>query len=115
MDVPSAIGWYGNLRTTAQTAEQEWSKKMDDLISRKDAIGRISTMFAPTPTQKDMVADCLEILDSIPTIDAVPIIRCKDCKNFVKGENESDAWEWCFYWHEETEEDGYCHMGEMEE
>lgn len=45
---------------------------MDDLISRKEAIGRISTMFAPTPTQKDMVEDCLEIIDNLPSIDAVP-------------------------------------------
>lgn len=52
------------------------------------------------------------MIEAAPTIDAIPIIRCKDCQYFEKVENESDAWEWCFYWHEETEEDGYCHKWE---
>lgn len=39
----------------------------DDNISRQAAIDAISTMFAPTPTQKDMVEDCLEIIDNLPS------------------------------------------------
>ena len=40
---------------------------MDDLISRQAAIDAISSMFAPTPTQKDMVEDCLEIIENLPS------------------------------------------------
>ena len=40
---------------------------MNDLISRQAAIDAISSMFAPTPTQKDMVEDCLEIIENLPS------------------------------------------------
>ena len=40
---------------------------MSDLISRQAAIEAISSMFAPTPTQKDMVEDCLEIIENLPS------------------------------------------------
>lgn len=40
---------------------------MSDLISRKAAIDAISSMFAPTPVQKDMVEDCLEIIENFPS------------------------------------------------
>lgn len=53
---------------------------MGDLISRWDAIDAISSMFAPTPTQKDMVEDCLEIIENLPSAQS-EIIRCKDCQH----------------------------------
>lgn len=54
---------------------------MDSLISRQVAIDAISSMFAPTPTQKDMVEDCLEIIENLPS--AQPeFIRCKDCIHY---------------------------------
>jgi len=40
---------------------------MSDLISRKAAIDAISSMFAPTPKQKDMIEDCLEIIENLPS------------------------------------------------
>ena len=40
---------------------------MSDLISRQAAIDAISSMFAPTPVQKDMVEDCLEIIEELPS------------------------------------------------
>lgn len=39
---------------------------MNDLISRAEAIDAISSMFAPIPSQKDMVEDCLEIIENLP-------------------------------------------------
>ena len=41
-----------------------------DLISRKAAIDAISSMFAPTPVQKDMIEDCLEIIENVPSAEA---------------------------------------------
>ena len=38
------------------------------LIDADAAIEAINGMFAPTPTQKDMVGDCIEIINSLPTI-----------------------------------------------
>ena len=40
---------------------------MSDLIERQAAIEAMSSMFAPTPTQKDMVEDCLEIIENLPS------------------------------------------------
>lgn len=41
---------------------------VNDCISRKMAIETVSNMFAVTATQKDMVEDCLEILENLPSL-----------------------------------------------
>ena len=41
---------------------------MNDLISRQMAIDALSSIFAPTPTQKDMVGDCLEVIEKLPSV-----------------------------------------------
>ena len=48
-----------------------------------------------------------EIADA-PTIDAVPVVRCKDCVNFETGD-------WCVLTGARAREDGYCAWGEREE
>lgn len=42
-----------------------------------------------------------------PTIDAVPVVRCKDCKHRYTGTCEMicDSYEW-------TADDGFCNAGE---
>lgn len=40
------------------------------------------------------------MIDNAPTIDAEPVVRCKDCK----------WWDEC----DELDENGYCHHGEMD-
>ena len=50
------------------------SKRADgDTISRSLALKAISRMFAPTPTQKDMVEDCLEIIENLPSTQLEPL------------------------------------------
>lgn len=112
---------------------------MSDLISRQAAIGAISSMFAPTPTQKDMVEDCLEIIENLPSAQpyteaeiqkmqeleqaelqkayecgrasAQPeIIRCRECKHYEGG------W-YCSAWNNSpgfpiVTEKGYCNLAE---
>lgn len=56
---------------------------MDSLISRQVAIDAISSMFAPTPTQKDMVEDCLEIIENLPSAQPEPFAdadKLKRCR-----------------------------------
>lgn len=55
---------------------------MDDLISRQDAI--------------DAVENCepgeeLFEIKSLPSIDAVPVVRCKDCKHRPKRLEEGEG------------------------
>ena len=58
------------------------------------------------------------VIDEAPTIDAVPVERCKDCKHFVQGE-PYDPCE-CMKWTVKfgvayTTPDGYCHKVERKD
>ena len=50
---------------------------MSDYIDRQAALDAVSAMFAPTPTQKDMVEDCLEIIENLPPAEVEPVKRGK--------------------------------------
>lgn len=55
-----------------------------------------------------------EVCDAIyeaPTIDAVPVVRCKDCVNFERDDAEGIE-DWCAVNGARTAEDGYCAWGE---
>lgn len=54
------------------------------------------------------------VLD-MPTIDAVPVVRCRECRYFCKGENDSESWEWCDCWKKDCWEDCYCACGKRRE
>lgn len=56
-------------------------------------------------------------IEKMPTVDAVPVVRCKDCKHY----DNSEGIQWCklnskfypggFDWHS-FPEDGFCYYGE---
>ena len=46
-----------------------------------------------------------EARDEAPTIDAVPVVRCKDCVYFWTGD-------WCVLTGTRARKDGYCAWGE---
>ena len=56
---------------TANVKDMRIVSRMDDLISRQAAISAVNTMFAPTPTQADMVEDCVEIIENLPSVQPV--------------------------------------------
>ena len=59
-------------------------------------------------------------IDEAPTVDAVEVVRCKDCKHF----DNSEGIQWCkinskfypggFDWHS-FPEDGFCSYGERKD
>ncbi len=69
----------------------------------------------------DAWGDAQKEIENAPTVDAVPVVRCKDCKHF-----EKDQWGKagdlplitahcvCKKWGNGccTDEDGYCFLGE---
>ena len=64
-----------------------------------------------TPTHEEMIA----VIERQPTIDAVPVVRCKDCKHKVTTEdgeyNPHDIV--CDYWESDgLEETDFCSYGE---
>ena len=69
--------------------------------------------------ENEYVYDTNAVLTSIdeqPTIDAVPVVRCKDCKNRGTPYNCPMRklvmpWQGAGSYEDCTEDDGYCHMG----
>ena len=53
-------------------------------------------------------------IECAPTVDAVPVIRCKDCKYYQKG-HHSDDWLWCMMNHHYTDEEKHCAWAERKE
>ena len=62
---------------------------MSDLISKKALIKRFSKLKGSDTLANMFVSDVIREIKNQPTVEAVPVVRCKDCK----------------YWHEET---GWC-------
>lgn len=65
----------------------------------------------------------VHLIDEAPTVDAVEVVRCKDCKhwrNFVRSPIQDEViksgklWKYCCKVNEMMPEDGYCHRAERE-
>lgn len=52
-------------------------------------------------------------IEAAPTIDAVPVVRCRDCKHW--GMHKRLNVPWCFEMHIDKSEDGYCDSGDRSE
>ena len=58
------------------------------------------------------------VVDAFPTVDAVPVVRCKDCKYSCKDRNGRTCEG---YWYElsefavPVEDDGFCSYGERKD
>lgn len=97
---------------------------MNDLISRQAAIEHLKKRLYETalnnytehPDYEEMADNRVSVwLEEVPTVDAVPVVRCKDCKH-------SELWysdrRRCFLWCETGNsvfDDGYCSYGERSE
>lgn len=47
-------------------------------------------------------------------VNSEPIVRCRDCRHFKKGEEEPPV-DWCDYFHDEVTPLGFCAWGERSE
>lgn len=54
---------------------------MADLIDRKEALDAIEYF---TALDKDLMYAVIDSVEKIPSVDAVPVVRCKDCRKCVK-------------------------------
>lgn len=66
-------------------------------------LGRVFTFEA---TKHDMY----EKVITAPTIDAVPVVRCKDCKH-TDQVTMPKGYVYCIRWDTVTDCDGFCHKG----
>ena len=85
---------------------------MTDLISREAAIKEAYNVVIDGSVFKVVQ---VETLYGLPTIDAVPVVRCKDCKHSELWHSDRRR---CFLWCETGNsvwDDGYCSYGERRE
>lgn len=62
----------------------------------------------------DAVHAVIEKINNAPTVDAVPVVRCKDCQFFHKYGFKLEYTE-CTHFDCDVTEDGYCWWGERRE
>lgn len=82
---------------------------MADLIDRKSAIDEAYAVIVD-----DAVYDVVQVetLEGLPSVDAVEIVRCKDCKHKYETLGISSTWSSCEIWHDAVEDDDFCSKGE---
>ncbi len=78
------------------------------LISKEDLLTKFDTgalLFQP---------EVKRIIKIQPEVDAVPVVRCKDCKYMTEHyDTNGNAPYWtCYEWGSETDYDGFCHYAE---
>ena len=61
------------------------------------------------------VDDVLHALASVPTVDAVQVVRCKDCKMFYMKKDIFWKVPWCKTWHRGTIETMFCGWGKRKD
>jgi hypothetical protein len=54
------------------------------------------------------------VIDDAPTIDAVEVVRCKDCKHKYVSGNGTTQYYVCDFMDAQYEENGFCHHAESE-
>lgn len=60
------------------------------------------------------IPELYDILERMPTVDAEPVVRCKDCRFFHKYGFKLEYTE-CTHFDCDVIEDGYCWWGERRE
>lgn len=85
-------------------------QKMTDPISRQAAIAEFKhyALYDSNRTNAEWVRRIELVLESLPTIDAVPVVRCKDCKyrDTEDGLCEGRGWPMQL-----VPDDGFCDKG----
>lgn len=59
-----------------------------------------------------MKATVNNVLDAIPAVDAVEVVRCRDCKKGHPELTRCDDVVWCAKWGTEMKLDSFCSYGE---
>jgi hypothetical protein len=77
---------------------------MMDLISREDALAVVRYS-----------KNAVDGIENLPSVDAVEVVRCKDCKWYKQNPFISDEEDfWCQHWVDwlPTKPEDYCSYGE---
>ena len=88
---------------------------MDELIRKQTVLNMIDDVQFGNITHK--LSQLHEAVHNLPPVDAVEVVRCKDCKYFELNHWDGiiiTAHEICNKWADgcKTNKDGYCFLGE---
>lgn len=85
---------------------------MKRLIDKRCAIKHLKELLKNSimPTEwYEGAKTAITLLQKEPTVDAEPVVRCKDCEYWVENEH-CLAWEYNY-----SDADGYCYLGKRRE
>lgn len=88
---------------------------MNDLISRSSLLEkrcRIVGYLDQSGYATKMVAIPVDVIERAQAVDAVEVVRCRVCKHWYSGNNESDPLDVCCLHLVGTEPDAFCSCGE---
>ena len=95
---------------------------MIDLISRQEAIQHLKKRIYETALNNscetsiyyaEMADNRVYVwLDEVPSIDAVPVVRCENCKHFSETMSFHGT---CKRWRNPTTYKGFCFLGERKD
>ena len=71
--------------------------------------------YEPCEHNADRDEIALPIVNAAPTVDAVPVVRCKDCKNLVNTTINANCFLICDISDMEIAPEGFCSYGERRE
>ena len=60
---------------------------------------------------KEAIETCIKVLEDQPAVDAVEVVRCKDCEHYEPFNIRPFVGE-CYVWSAAVKESGFCHQGE---
>lgn len=84
----------------------------NDLISRSALKSYIDCGHLRPPTEKCFSElDVVRMLDKQPTIDAVPVVRCRECKESEPLSVLDTDFLYCGVWDTAVHCNGYCYHG----
>lgn len=93
--------------------------RLIDAISRSAVLDRLETLrrnYGLKAGYRDAMTDAIGEVSDAPTIDAVPVVRCKDCKRWGAGyPGETDKIKCCQIAVYMIGENGYCLYAEAKE
>lgn len=56
--------------------------------------------------------DAVFCIKDSPAVDAVPVVRCRECVYWASGANEDESWEYCYWFESEIDGNEFCSYGE---
>ena len=79
---------------------------MDEYIKRSDLLAEYDRVHVGTP------GGARKLIEDAPTIDAVPVVRCKDCWSAIEVEGFMGGVLYCKFWGHDIDEECFCSYGE---